>query len=62
MCSRSFARCQGTGAVLTDNSVQNAIAKVVKSAETWVDTHWMIYWARKVDKTTPIPTQESWIQ
>ena len=44
--------------VLTDSSVQNAMAKVVKSAEAWADTHWMIYWTRKVAKTTPPPAQE----
>ena len=46
--------------VLTDSSVQIAMAKVVNSAETWADTHWMIYWARKVARTTPMPAQESW--
>ena len=58
--SRSSARCRSTGAVLTDSNVQNAIAKVVKSAVAWSDTHWMIYWTRKVAKTTPMPAQESW--
>ena len=46
--------------VLTDSSVQNAMANVVNSAEAWADTHWMIYWTRKVAKTTPMPAQESW--
>ena len=57
---RSFTRCRITGAVLTDSSVQSALAKVVNSAEAWDDTHWMIYWTRKVAKTTPMPAQESW--
>ena len=46
--------------VLTDSSVQNAMPKVVNSAEAWVDTHWMIYGTRKVAKTTLMPAQESW--
>ena len=46
--------------VLTDSSVQSAMAKVVNSAEAWADTHWMIYWTRKVAKTTLMPAQESW--
>ena len=58
--SRSSARCRSTGAVLTDSSVQSAMAKVVNRAEAWADTHWMIYWTRKVAKTTPMPAQESW--
>ena len=58
--SRSSARCRSTGGVLTDSSVQNAMAKIVKSTKAWADTHWMIYWTRKVAKTTPMPTQESW--
>ena len=58
--SRSSTRCQSTGAVLTESSVQNAMAKAVNSAEAWADTHWMIYWTRKVAKTTPMPAQESW--
>ena len=58
--SRSSARCRSIGAVLTDSSVQNAMNKVVNSTEAWADTHWMIYWTRKVGKTTPMPTQESW--
>ena len=58
--TRSSTRCQSIGAVLTNSSVQNAIAKVVNSAEAWADTHWMIYWTRKVAKTTPMPAQESW--
>ena len=58
--SRSSARCWGIGAVLTDSSVQNAMAKVVNSAEAWADTQWMIYWTRKVAKTTLTPAQESW--
>ena len=36
------------------------MAKVVNRAEAWADTHWMIYWTRKVAKTTPMPAQESW--
>ena len=36
------------------------MAKVVKSAEAWADTHWMIYWTRKMANTTPIPAQEGW--
>ena len=58
--SRSSARCRSTGVVLTDSSVQSAMAKVVNRAEAWADTHWMIYWTRKVAKTTPMPAQESW--
>ena len=46
--------------VLTDSRVQNAMAKVVNRAEAWADTHWMIYWTRKVAKTTLMPAQESW--
>ena len=58
--NRSSTRCRSTRAVLTDSSVQNAIAKVVKSAETYAATHWMIYCTRKVAKTTPRPAQVSW--
>ena len=58
--SRSATRCWSTGAVLTDSRVQNAMVKVVKSAEAWADTHWIIHWIRKVAKTTPTPAQESW--
>ena len=36
------------------------MAKVVNSAEAWADTHWMIYWTRKVAKITLSPAQESW--
>ena len=46
--------------VLTGSNVQNAMAKVVNSAEAWADTHWMIYRTRKVAKTTPMPAQENW--
>ena len=46
--------------VLTNSTVQNAMAKVINSAEAWADTHWMIYWTRKVAKTTLTPAQESW--
>ena len=58
--SRSSTRYQSTGVLLTDSRVQNAMAKVVKSAEACTDTHWIIYWTRNMAKTTPMPTQESW--
>ena len=45
--SRSSARFGSTGVVLTDSSVQSAMAKVVNRT-------------RKVAKTTPMPAQESW--
>ena len=57
--SRSSAKCRSIGAVLTDSSVQNTMTKVVNGAEAWADTHWMIYWTRKLAKTTPRPAQES---
>ena len=37
-------------------NVQNVIEIVVRSAVAWVDTHWMIYWTRKVARNNPTPT------